>query len=144
MEKLPSTLFNEEILGRLDLQTLSTLACLNRSFRLLVYSQALPSLTAFHFTVSSSFRFLKYFISHSFILRWFQYKFFALQTMSPDGETLKRLNSLTLNCLRLQDHPLSAFLSPTFQELNLWCCSSLSYRFLAYIAQHCSNLRYKL
>ncbi|KAJ0044505.1 hypothetical protein Pint_03599 [Pistacia integerrima] len=119
MERVPSTVLNEEILGRLDLQTLSSLACLNRSFRLLVYSQALPSLTSLHFS-----------------------------TMSPDGQTLeiilgrcKGLNSLTLNCLRLQDHPLSAFLCPTIQELNLWCCSSLSYQFLTYIAHRCPNLR---
>ncbi|KAI9186558.1 hypothetical protein LWI28_018541 [Acer negundo] len=70
------------------------------------------------------------------------------QTMSPDGQTLhhllgrcKSITSLTLNYLRLLDHSLCHFLTLSIQQLNLWCCSSLSYQILASIGNNCPNLR---
>ncbi|KAH9804588.1 F-box protein At-B [Citrus sinensis] len=119
METVPSAVLNKEILGRLDIEALCSLACVNRALRFSVESQALPSLSSLH-----------------------------LSTISPDGQTLihilgrcKALCSLTLNCLRLQDHSLCAFLTPRIRELNLWCCSSLSYQILASIGHNCPNLR---
>ncbi|KAK2639951.1 hypothetical protein Ddye_027746 [Dipteronia dyeriana] len=119
MERLPSMVLNEEIVGRLDMETLCSIACLNRAFRFSVDSQAIPSISSLH-----------------------------LNTMSPDGQTLhhilgrcKSLTSLTLNCLRLLDHSLCHFLTPSIQQLNLWCCSLLSYQILASIGNNCPNLR---
>ncbi|KAL5735498.1 hypothetical protein ACOSP7_029971 [Xanthoceras sorbifolium] len=119
MERLPSTVLNEEIVGRLDLETLCSIACLNRAFRFSVDFQALPSISSLH-----------------------------LSTMSPDEQTLHHIlgrcnsiRSLTLNCLRLRDHSLCHFLTPSIQELNLWCCSLLSYQILASIGHNCPNLR---
>lgn len=149
METVPSAVLNKEILGRLDIEALCSLACVNRALRFSVESQALPSLSSLHLSVGS------------FPLSTCMYVLLLLctddmwshgndwQTISPDGQTLihilgrcKGLCSLTLNCLRLQDHSLCAFLTPRIRELNLWCCSSLSYQILASIGHNCPNLRW--
>lgn len=53
METVPSAVLNKEILGRLDIEALYSLACVNRALRFSVESQAFPSLSSLHLRVGS-------------------------------------------------------------------------------------------
>ncbi|GKV36447.1 hypothetical protein SLEP1_g44579 [Rubroshorea leprosula] len=114
MEQVPI----EEILWRLDLESLCSLACVNK---------ALCSSVLCHLRLLSSLH---------------------LPTLCPDALTLNHIlgkcsgvKTLNLNCLRLQDSSLCAFLSPNLLELNLLGGSFFSHHILASIGQSCPNLR---
>lgn len=117
LEGLPTTLINE-IIVKLDTETLCSVACVSRALRFAV-SEALP--------LSSSL---------------------DLSAFSPDAQTLNHLVSrckglkiLTLDCLRLDDSSITIFLGPHIQELNLLRCSLLSYQLLRSIGESLPNLR---
>lgn len=119
LQRIPhSTLM--EILLKLDLQTLCSVACVSKTLQFAVV-EAISLLSTLHLPI----------------------------TFSPDSQTLKigilgrcrGMRSLTVNCLRLDDSSLVDFLGPHLLELNLLCCSLLSYKFLAAVGELCPNLR---
>lgn len=121
MERLPSNLINEEILKRLDLETVCSVACVNTALRFSVDSQLLPCLSCIDLS----------------------------QPIRSDATTLRHilsrcssLNTLILNCQRLHDSSLTPFLSPQIQHLHFSSCSFLSPSFLYSIGQNCPFLRY--
>ncbi|KAF5730416.1 hypothetical protein HS088_TW19G00005 [Tripterygium wilfordii] len=119
MEGLPTNLITEGILLKLGLETLCSIACVNRSLRFSVDSQVLPFLSSLD-----------------------------LSAITPDEQTLHfilsrccGLRSVSINCRLLYDSSLFLLLGPNLRELNLLCCSFISYEFLAHIGQRCPNLR---
>ncbi|KAL0560882.1 hypothetical protein IC582_001297 [Cucumis melo] len=119
LHTIPHTILME-ILLKLDLQTLCSLSCISKSLQDAVVD-AISLLSTLHLPID----------------------------FSPDFQTLKigilgrcrGMSSLTINCLRLHDSSLVDFLGPHLLELNLFCCSLLSYQFLAVIGKLCPNLR---
>lgn len=142
LETFPSCVLINAILPKLELETLCSLACVSRAMSSSV-SQALPSLSALNLSVNSSS------LSQTFTFRfWLKLNQESpnLQAFSPVAQILssilgrcRGLHSLTLNCLRLDND--SSFLGPRLQELNLLCCSLMSYQVLASIGEACPNLR---
>ncbi|CAK9308609.1 unnamed protein product [Citrullus colocynthis] len=119
LQRIPhSTLM--EILLKLDLQTLCSVACVSKTLQFAVV-EAISLLSTLHLPI----------------------------TFSPDSQTLKigilgrcrGIRSLTVNCLRLDDSSLVDFFGPHLLELNLLSCSLLSYKFLAAVGELCPNLR---
>ncbi|KAL0310887.1 UNVERIFIED_CONTAM: F-box protein At-B [Sesamum angustifolium] len=115
---LPDTLIHSEILRRLELESLCSLACVSRALRSLV-TQALSTLPSLD-----------------------------LSAFSPNGELLHRIvprlrgaKTVTIDCLHLDDCSVVSVLGPHIQELNLLKCASLSYDVLASIGEKCPNLR---
>ncbi|KAJ9163120.1 hypothetical protein P3X46_022823 [Hevea brasiliensis] len=125
MERLASNLISEEILGRLDLETLCTAACVSGALRFSVDYQVLPFLSSLDFPPS---------------LNPDSNALFNILSRCTRGGTLK-LSTLTLNCRRLQDSCLTLFLGEQLQQLSLFFCSYLSYGFLASIGEKCPFLR---
>ncbi|CAK7323909.1 unnamed protein product [Dovyalis caffra] len=120
MEKLPSNLISEEILRKsLDFETLCTVACVSKSLRFAVDTQVLPFLSSLDLSIVSIDAHALYLILSRF----------------------KSLDTLTLNCQRLNDSSLIPFLAPQIQQLNLSCCSLLSPSFLHFIGANCPFLR---
>ncbi|KAM3743770.1 hypothetical protein ACB098_06G000400 [Castanea mollissima] len=123
LEGVASGVMIKEVLLKLDVETLCSLACVSRSLRFFVY-QALSLFSTLN-----------------------------LSTFSPDAQTVAHilgrtrtnggglLKSLTINCLRLDDSCVPLFLSPHLHELNLLSCSLLSYHLLPSIRETCPNLR---
>ncbi|GMY30716.1 F-box protein At-B isoform X1 [Fagus crenata] len=119
LEGLPSGVMIKEVLLKLDVETLCSVACVSISLRFSV-SQALHLLSTLN-----------------------------LSACSPDAHTLAHilcrcssdLKSLTINCLRLDDSSVRIFLGPHLQELNMLSCSLLSYPLLASIGETCPDLR---
>lgn len=120
MESLPNYLISEEILWKmLDLETLCTMACVSKSLRFSVDTEVLPYLASLDLSnVSIDAQALYHILSR-----------------------LKSLNTLTLNCQRLNDSSLLPFLAPQIQQLNLFCCSLLSSSVLNCIGANCPFLR---
>ncbi|KAF7146128.1 hypothetical protein RHSIM_Rhsim04G0006800 [Rhododendron simsii] len=117
LERLPNTIINE-ILGKLELETLCSAACVSRTLRSSA-SQVLSSLTTLD-----------------------------LSLFSPDVQTLEHilhrcsaLKRVTVDCLRLGDSSVCSFLGEQIEELNLLKGSSLSYQVLFSIGRKCPNLR---
>lgn len=116
-ERLPNSIMIE-ILLKLDLQTLCSVACVSRSLRISV-SQAL-----------------------------FFFSSLDLSAFSPDSQLLNQIlhrfrepKSITVDCLRLNNYSVTNFLGQNVQELKLLKGSSLSSQILASIGQACPNLR---
>ncbi|XP_062017113.1 F-box protein At-B [Rosa rugosa] len=118
LETLPSCVLITAMLPKLELETLCSLACVSRAMNSSV-SQALPSLSSLNLSAFSA----------------------NAQILSSIVGGCRGLNSLTLNCLRLDDSSLAVFLGARLQELNLLCCSLMSYQVLASIGEACPNLR---
>ncbi|KAE9456660.1 hypothetical protein C3L33_11468, partial [Rhododendron williamsianum] len=117
LERLPNSIINE-ILGKLELETLCSAACVSRTLRSSA-SQVLSSLTTLD-----------------------------LSSFSPDVQTLEHilhrcsaLKRVTVDCLRLGDSSVRSFLGEQIEELNLLKGSSLSYQVLFSIGRKCPNLR---
>ncbi|KAG2304547.1 hypothetical protein Bca52824_033198 [Brassica carinata] len=110
---------SDEILKRLDLENLCSVACVSTTLRSAVVSDVLPSLTALD-----------------------------LSGFSPEEETLNHvlrgcigLRSLTLNCLRLSVAAVRGVIGSHLQELHLLRCSLLNSTVLASIGTLYTNLR---
>lgn len=152
LEGVASGVMIKEVLLKLDVETLCSLACVSRSLRFSV-SQALSLFSALNLSVCLSLS-LPLFSQISndgiynhclFVWHW--------QTFSPDAQTVAHilgrtrtnggglLKSLTINCLRLNDSCVPLFLSPHLHDLNLLSCSLLSYHLLPSIGETCPNLR---
>ncbi|KAL6200531.1 hypothetical protein ACLB2K_030312 [Fragaria x ananassa] len=106
LETLPTCMLVTAILLKLELETLCSLACISTSMNSPV-SEALPSLSSLN-----------------------------LAAFCPNAQILRGIvgrcagvSSLTLNCLLLNDESLECFLGRNLQELNLLCCSLMSYQF---------------
>ncbi|KAG7595278.1 F-box domain [Arabidopsis thaliana x Arabidopsis arenosa] len=119
MEEVTRSVLAEEILKRLDLENLCSVACVSTTLRSAVVSGVLPSLTSLDLSI-----------------------------FSPDDETLNHvlrgcigLSSLTLNCLRLNAASVRGVLGPHLRELHLLRCSLLSSTVLTSIGSLCPNLR---
>ncbi|VVB00186.1 unnamed protein product [Arabis nemorensis] len=119
MEEVTRSVLAEEILKRLDLENLCSVACVSTTLRSAVVSGVLPSLTSLDLSV-----------------------------FSPDDETLNHvlhgcigLRSLTLNCLRLNSAAVCGVLGPHLEELHLLRCSLLNSTVLTSIGSLCPNLR---
>ncbi|KAL1193017.1 F-box protein At-B [Cardamine amara subsp. amara] len=119
MEEVTRSVLAEEILNRLDLENLCSVACVSTTLRSAVVSGVLPSLLSLD-----------------------------LSFFSPDDETLNHmlrgcigLSSLTLNCLRLNAASVRGVLGPHLRELHLLRCSLLSSTVLTSIGTLCPNLR---
>ncbi|KAH6775876.1 RNI-like superfamily protein [Perilla frutescens var. hirtella] len=115
---LPDTIVLSEILVRLELESLCTLACVCRTLRSMV-SQSLSTLPSLDFSA-----------------------------FSPNGELvrfiapqLRAVKSVTIDCLQVNDRSIVSILGPRLQELNLLKCPSLSYHVLPSIGEKCPNLR---
>ncbi|OWM69181.1 F-box protein At-B [Punica granatum] len=118
LDSLPSNLLINEILRRLDLPSLCTLSCVSTSLRSAA-DQALSLLPSLD-----------------------------ISEISPDVRTLNHIfsrcrgvDTLTVNCLRLNDLDVDAFLGPHVRELNLFHGALLSPRVLASVTHRCANLR---
>lgn len=118
LEGVPSSVMIKEVILKLDMETICSLACVSKSLRFSI-SQALPLLSSLN-----------------------------LSTFSPDAQTLayvlsgcSGLKSLTLNCLRLDNSSVGIFLGSHLQELIMLSCSLLSYQLLSSIGETCPNLR---
>ncbi|KAI5321466.1 hypothetical protein L3X38_030537 [Prunus dulcis] len=118
LERLPSSLLIEEVLLKLEIETLCSVSCVNKAMSFSV-SQALPLLSSIN-----------------------------LSAFSPDAQILnsivggcRGLHSLTLNCLHLDNLSLGVILGTHLQELNLLSCSLLSYQVFTSIGEACPNLR---
>ncbi|RID56592.1 hypothetical protein BRARA_F00027 [Brassica rapa] len=119
MEEVTKSVLAEEILKRLDLENLCSVACVSTALRSAVVSDVLPSLTALD-----------------------------LSGFSPEEETLNHvlrgcvgLRSLTLNCLRLSVAAVRGVIGPHLQELHLLRCSLVNSTVLSSIGTLCPNLR---
>ncbi|XP_010534842.1 PREDICTED: F-box protein At-B-like [Tarenaya hassleriana] len=119
MEEVTRTVLTEEILKRLDLETLCSVACVSTMLHSAVVSGVLPSLSSLDLSI-----------------------------LSLDDETLNRvlhgcvgLRTLTVNCLRLDAAAIGRVLGPHLRELHLLRCSLLSSSVLTSIGQSCPNLR---
>ncbi|KAL0661598.1 hypothetical protein Bca4012_098435 [Brassica carinata] len=119
MEQVTKSVLAEEILKRLDLENLCSVACVSTALRSAVVSDVLPSLTALD-----------------------------LSGFSPEEETLNHvlrgcvgLRSLTLNCLRLSVAAVRGVIGPHLLELHLLRCSLLNSTVLSSIGTLCPNLR---
>uniref|UniRef100_A0A1J3GDI9 F-box protein At-B n=1 Tax=Noccaea caerulescens TaxID=107243 RepID=A0A1J3GDI9_NOCCA len=119
MEDVTRSVLAEEILKRLDLENLCSVACVSTTLRSAVVSGVLPSLTSLDLSV-----------------------------FSPDEVTLNHvmrgcigLRSLTLNCLRLNSSAVHGVLGPHLLELHLLRCSLLNSTVLTSIGSLCPNLR---
>ncbi|KAM7499077.1 hypothetical protein LguiA_023491 [Lonicera macranthoides] len=117
-DRLPNSIIVNEILLKLDLDTLSCVACVSPTLRSSVY-QARSSLSSLD-----------------------------LSAFSPDIQTLNRilsrfgeLKSVAVDCLRLIDSSILLLLGTHLHQLNLFKCSSLSYQLVASIGHLCPNLR---
>nr|GMC78135.1 F-box protein At-B [Ipomoea batatas]GME16721.1 F-box protein At-B [Ipomoea batatas] len=117
LERLPDSIINELLL-KLDLESLCTAACVSRTLRSAV-SQVLASRSSLD-----------------------------LSAFYPDSETLqsilgrlKGVKSLTIDCLRVDDFSFINVLGAQIQELNLFKCSSQSHHILGTIGHRCPNLR---
>ncbi|KAI3409353.1 uncharacterized protein J3R85_019427, partial [Psidium guajava] len=115
---LPVSLLVHEILLKLDLESLSSSACVSKTLRSSV-AHALSSLSSVQ-----------------------------VGGFSPDVRTLDRIlsacrgiTSLTVNCLRVNYRALDGFLGPHILELNLFCCTAMSPSALGSIGRKCPNLR---
>lgn len=151
LHTIPHTILME-ILLKLDLQTLCSLSCISKSLQDAVVD-AISLLSTLHLPIVSSHAFVLSFFLSQLYLHQLNDTFccwnFQSQDFSPDFQTLKigilgrcrGMSSLTINCLRLHDSSLVDFLGPHLLELNLFCCSLLSYQFLAVIGKLCPNLR---
>ncbi|WCJ32508.1 F-box protein At-B [Euphorbia peplus] len=120
MEKLPSNLINEEILTRLDSETLCTVACVTKTLRSGVVQHALPFISSLDLPSS----------------------------LIPDPNSLhhvlshcKTLKNLSLNCQRLSNSFFTPLLGHHLLQLNLYCCSLLSSQIFVTIAHQCRFLR---
>ncbi|KAM0995746.1 hypothetical protein ACFX15_005542 [Malus domestica] len=118
LERLHICLLIKEILLKLDIESLSSLACVSKAMNFSV-SRALPFVSSLD-----------------------------LSAFYPDAQILSGivggctgLISLTVNCLRLENSAIRNVLGPHIQELNLLSCSMLSYQVFASIGQTCPNLR---
>ncbi|CAN8321756.1 unnamed protein product [Cochlearia groenlandica] len=119
MEEVTRSVLVDEILNRLDLENLCSVACVSTTLRSAVVSGVLPSLTSLDLSV-----------------------------FSPEEETLNHvlrrcigLSSLTMNCLRLGAYSVRGVLGPHLRELHLLRCSLLNSTVLASIGSLCPNLR---
>lgn len=117
MEKLPDSLITE-ILNKLDLESLCSMACVSGSFRSSVSQvfSTLPSLD--------------------------------LSVFSADEETLNHIlyrfrgvRRVIVDCLRLENSAVVRILGAHMQELTLLKGCLLSYSILASIGRNCPNLR---
>ncbi|KAG8365212.1 hypothetical protein BUALT_Bualt18G0080900 [Buddleja alternifolia] len=115
---LPDAVILNEILRRLELESMCCLASVCRNLRSIV-SQALPNLSSLD-----------------------------LSAFSPNGKLLgyivprlRAVKSVTIDCLRLDDYSVISILGPRIQELNLLKCTSFSSEVLASIGEKCPNLR---
>ncbi|XP_043691241.1 F-box protein At-B [Telopea speciosissima] len=116
-ERLPSAVL-EEILVKMDVESLCSAACASRTLRSSV-SQILSSLS-------------------SLDLSGFSPNSEILNCVLRENEVLK---SLTLNCLRLDDSSVRNFIGSSLQELVLQRCSLLSYQIFCSIGERCPSLR---
>ncbi|KAF8050644.1 hypothetical protein N665_1917s0012 [Sinapis alba] len=119
MEEVTKSVLAEEILKRLDLENLCSVACVSTTLHSAVVSDVLPSLTALD-----------------------------LSGFSPEEETLNHvlrgcigLRSLTLNCLRLSLAAVRGVIGSHLHELHLLRCSLLNSAVLSSIGTLCPNLR---
>ncbi|KAG6420873.1 hypothetical protein SASPL_117416 [Salvia splendens] len=115
---LPDTIVVSEILARLELDTLCTVACVSPTLRSLV-SQSLITLPSLD-----------------------------LSAFSPNGELvrciasrLRAVKSVTIDCLKVDECSIDSILGPNLQELILLKCPSLSYHVLLSTGEKCPNLR---
>ncbi|KAB1214979.1 F-box protein At-B [Morella rubra] len=115
---VPRGVMIKEVLLKLDMQTLCSVACVSKALRFSV-SEVLRLLSSLH-----------------------------LSALSPDARTLAHifcrcsgLKSVTLNCLRLEDSSVGIFLGAHLEELSMLSCSLLSYKLLAFIGQSCPTIR---
>ncbi|XP_057795205.1 F-box protein At-B [Salvia miltiorrhiza] len=115
---LPNTIVLSEILTRLELDALCTVACVSRTLRSLV-SQSLMTLPSLD-----------------------------LSAFSPNGELvsciaprLGAVKSVTIDCLKVYECSIVSILGPHLLELNLLKCPWLSYHVLPSIGEKCPNLR---
>ncbi|KAK1397824.1 F-box protein At-B [Heracleum sosnowskyi] len=118
METLPSSLLIQDILMRLDIETLCSVSCVSKPLRLAA-SQALSTFSSLD-----------------------------LSAFSPDPDlvtlTIPRfpnLKTITVDCLHLVDTYVTNILGAHVEELKLLKCSSLSSHVLASIGNCCPNLR---
>ncbi|KAL6203607.1 hypothetical protein ACLB2K_027307 [Fragaria x ananassa] len=118
LETLPTCVLVTAILPKLELETLCSLACVSTAMNSSV-SQVLPSLTSLNLAAFSG----------------------NAQILSGVVGRCRGVSSLTLNCLRLNDSSLAGFLGKNLQELNLLCCSLMSYRVFVSIGEACPHLR---
>ncbi|XP_051135022.1 F-box protein At-B isoform X2 [Andrographis paniculata] len=115
---LPASLILGEILPRLELESLCSLACVCRVLRSNV-SHALSILPSLD-----------------------------LSAFSMNGELLNHIfpkmggvESVSVDCLHLDDCSILSILRPNIHELNLLKCALLSYEVLPSIGEKCPNLR---
>ncbi|XP_065863045.1 F-box protein At-B [Euphorbia lathyris] len=120
MENLPSILITQEILTKLDLEALCTVACVTKTLHSSAYRYVLPFFTSLD-------------LSSSFI---------------PDANSLhyirnrcNNIKTISLNCQRLSNSFFTPFLAPHIQQLNLYCCSLLTSQIFVSIAENCRFIR---
>ncbi|KAJ0500983.1 putative leucine-rich repeat domain superfamily [Helianthus annuus] len=63
------------------------------------------------------------------------------QTFHGITRNIRKINKITLDCLRLHDSSITNLLGPDLEELILLKCSSLSYKLLSSVGKYCPNLR---
>ncbi|KVI10288.1 F-box domain, cyclin-like protein [Cynara cardunculus var. scolymus] len=120
LERIPESILNE-IFSRLEPETLTTLcsvACVSRTLN----SSVNKLLSSFSSVDLSAF---------------------SVDSQTFDGiiRRFRKIEKITLDCLRLNDSSIRSFLGPDVEELILLKCSSLSYRLLSSIGRTCPNLR---
>lgn len=148
MEALPTGLLIQDILLRLDFNTLCSLSCVSKPLRFAA-SQAISLLTSLDLSVRPFSLYLHLFCRY--VLMYFVVIYCViviLQAFSPDAHLLTlifprftNLKTITLDCLRLDDTYVTNVLGSHVEELKLLKCSSLSSRVLAAIGTCCPNLR---
>lgn len=81
MEEVTRSVLAEEILKRLDLENLCSVACVSTTLRSAVVSGVLPSLTSLDLSVSFRFSAIRIFLFYLEIYRIFVSLRFSLRTM---------------------------------------------------------------